>query len=124
MTTLRYFRSDFYFKAIPFLKDGYFDRKTDHRFFGYYPDDNAVDVTQEDGGARHVFDPLGEGVDLGADVVDDPLDGGIEQLDDEDQNQRRDHERGRDGVDREPDRQRDEQDGKDEVFAEGRLVLG
>lgn len=44
MTTLRYFRSDFYFKAIPFLKDGYFDRKTDHRFFGYYPDDNAVDA--------------------------------------------------------------------------------
>ena len=69
------------------------------------PDDDAVDVTQENGGARHIFDALGKRVDLGADVVDDPLDSGIEELDDENQNERRDHQRGRDGVDGQPDGQ-------------------
>jgi hypothetical protein len=43
-----------------------------------HPDDDAVDVTEKHGGARHVFDALGERMDLRPHVVDDPLDGGVE----------------------------------------------
>ena len=88
-----------------------------------HPNDDAVDVAEEDRGAGHVFDALGEGMNLRADVVDNPLNGGVEEFDDQNENERCDHQRGGDGVDGQNDRERDEQNCEDEIFAERRLVL-
>ena len=51
------------------------------------PDDDAVDVAQENGGAGHVLDAFGERVNFRANIINDPLDGRVQELDDENQNE-------------------------------------
>ena len=82
------------------------------------PNDEAVQIAEENRGARHVLDALREWVLLGAQVIDDEFDRGVEQFDDEDQGERSDHQRGGDRVDGEDDRERNQQEREDQAFAE------
>ena len=57
------------------------------------PDDRDVDQGYEYGGGAYVLRPAGQVVELGADAVDHRLDRGVEQLDDQDEQERADHQR-------------------------------
>ena len=87
------------------------------------PDDEATNVTEENGRARHVLDSPGKRVLLGAQVVDDEFDGGVEQLDDENQCKRSDHHRRRNRINGQDDGDRYEQEREDQAFAKRRFVF-
>ena len=82
------------------------------------PHGDAIHITQEDRCAGHVFRPLRHGVLRGRNVVDGPLDRGVQQLDDDDKKQRCDHHRGADRLNREDDGERSENDDEYKIFAE------
>ena len=82
------------------------------------PHRGAVHITQEDRCAGHVLRPLGHGMLRGRNVVDGPFDRGVQQLDDDDDEQRCDHHRGADRLNREDDGERSENDDEYKIFAE------
>lgn len=87
------------------------------------PDDDTVDVTQKDGGARHILDAFRERVSFGTEVVDDPLDRRVQQFDDQNQDKRRDHQRRGNGVHWQNDRERHQKNCEQQILAKRRLVL-
>ena len=60
---------------------------------------------------------------FGSKVINDPFDRGVEQLDDQNENQRGDHEPGAYGVDRKNDRQWHQQECENQVLPERWFVL-
>ena len=82
------------------------------------PHHDAIHIAQEDRCAGHVFRPLCHRMLRGRNVVNGPLDRGVQQLDDDDQEQRCDHHRGGDRVHRKNDRERSENDDEYQILAE------